>query len=315
MRKLKILFVAFLSVVLAIFPISLSVASTAPLSVPVATLPHIDIKDISRYIARVGGVPAVLLVVEKLFEGIDWVMDPENNRVIFTPEKPTSLCRVQHLDWTWLGNPNYVANQYCLAIRNPSNRHIFGEWEQYEHHKIARASCNEGYGGSAFVDCGNPTDTIFISYDQIAQEILNNALQGHEDSISFIQEAAKAAAAAEKQTPPASSPASPSTNPESPTTTPPQPVNPPSVDSSTAAPPQTDNGEDSSDPLLSKGGRQNIDNEYVRMIQYKENGDKDPCQFLKELKSQTRDAKEIGKINIALKRFNCDGKDRFDRGK
>lgn len=51
------------------------------------------------------------------------------------------------------------------------------------------------------------------------------------------------------------------------------------------------------------------------MIQYKENGDKDPCQFLKELKSQTRDVKEIGKINIALKRFNCDGKDRFDRGK
>lgn len=242
MRKLKILFVAFLSVVLAIFPISLSVATgTAPLSVPVATLPQVDIKDISKHIARAGSVPAVLLVVEKLFEGVDWVMDPENNRVIFTPEKPTSLCRVQYLDWTWLGDPNYVANQYCVAIRNPSNRHIFGEWEQYEHHKIARASCNEGYGGSAFVNCGNPTDEIFISFDQIAQEILNNALQGHLESIQFIQEAAKAAAAAaaaEKQTPPASSPASPSTNPESPTTTPAQPVIPPNTDDSTAAPPQ-----------------------------------------------------------------------------
>lgn len=78
---------------------------------------------------------------------------------------------------------------------------------------------------------------------------------------------------------------------------------------------ENDANENLPNPILSKGGKQNVDNEYVRMIQYKENGDKDPCQFLKELKSQTKDTQEIRKINIALKYYDCDGKDRFDKGK
>ena len=66
---------------------------------------------------------------------------------------------------------------------------------------------------------------------------------------------------------------------------------------------------------MSKGGTKNVDNEYVRMIQYKECGDEDPCKFLKKLYDSTKNNNERKKIKIALKRYNCDGKNRNDRKK
>ena len=64
---------------------------------------------------------------------------------------------------------------------------------------------------------------------------------------------------------------------------------------------------------LSKGGKQNIDNEYVRMVQNQQNGDKDPCEWLRDLRLQTKDKEKLKKIKIAEKRFNCDGRNRFDK--
>jgi RHS repeat-associated protein len=61
--------------------------------------------------------------------------------------------------------------------------------------------------------------------------------------------------------------------------------------------------------LMSKGGKQNIDNEYVRKVQM--NKLIDPCKFLKDLYDNERNKQEKLKIKQALKRFNCDGKNRF----
>jgi hypothetical protein len=60
---------------------------------------------------------------------------------------------------------------------------------------------------------------------------------------------------------------------------------------------------------MSKGGKQNIDNEYVRKVQM--NKLIDPCKFLKDLYDNERNKQEKLKIKQALKRFNCDGKNRF----
>ena len=60
---------------------------------------------------------------------------------------------------------------------------------------------------------------------------------------------------------------------------------------------------------MAKGGKKNIDNEYVRDIQ--NSGCKDPCAELRRLYGSERDAVERRKIKEAMKRFNCDGKDRF----
>jgi RHS repeat-associated protein len=65
------------------------------------------------------------------------------------------------------------------------------------------------------------------------------------------------------------------------------------------------------DPMeMAKGGKTNIDNEYVRDVQAK-GKDCDPCEYLRGLYRDERDSVERGKIKKAMKRFNCDGKDRF----
>ncbi len=60
---------------------------------------------------------------------------------------------------------------------------------------------------------------------------------------------------------------------------------------------------------MAKGGKQGIDNEYVRDVQ--NTNPSDPCEFLRKLYNNTTDKAERKKIKTALKRFNCDGKDRF----
>ena len=60
---------------------------------------------------------------------------------------------------------------------------------------------------------------------------------------------------------------------------------------------------------MAKGGKQNIDNEYVRDVQNQGIGD--PCEYLRQLYNDTCDKKERRKIKQAMKRYNCDGKDRF----
>jgi hypothetical protein len=62
---------------------------------------------------------------------------------------------------------------------------------------------------------------------------------------------------------------------------------------------------------MAKGGKQNIDNEYVRRVQNRECGEQDPCDWLRELYKRAKNSEEKRKIKAAMKRFNCDGKDRF----
>ena len=61
---------------------------------------------------------------------------------------------------------------------------------------------------------------------------------------------------------------------------------------------------------MAKGGKQNIDNEYVRKVQM--TIPVDPCFYLRELYNQTCDTQERKKIKQAMKRYNCDHKNRFE---
>ena len=65
--------------------------------------------------------------------------------------------------------------------------------------------------------------------------------------------------------------------------------------------------------LFSKKRNENIDNEYVRMVQNKQCGDESPCDWLRKLYRAEKNSVEREKIKKALKRFNCDGKNRGDK--
>ncbi len=70
------------------------------------------------------------------------------------------------------------------------------------------------------------------------------------------------------------------------------------------------------DPMeMAKGGKTNIDNEYVRDVQEKGKSCSDPCAYLKNLYANEKDTVERQKIYQAMKRYDCDGKNRFDKNK
>lgn len=84
MKTSKTLLTTLLSATLILAPIS---ASADTLTIPNPTsepiqLPKVDAKDLAKKIAKVGRTNAVAFAVDKLFEGIDWVMDPANNQAI-----------------------------------------------------------------------------------------------------------------------------------------------------------------------------------------------------------------------------------------
>lgn len=56
-------------------------------------------------------------------------------------------------------------------------------------------------------------------------------------------------------------------------------------------------------------GKQNIDNEYVEEV--KRNQPDDHCRYLRILYRATTDKAKRRKIKQAMKRYNCDGKDRY----
>lgn len=62
---------------------------------------------------------------------------------------------------------------------------------------------------------------------------------------------------------------------------------------------------------MAKGGKENIDNEYVRDVQAQGKDCNDPCKYLRKLYRDEKNSVERDKIKKAMKRFNCDGKDRF----
>jgi RHS repeat-associated protein len=61
---------------------------------------------------------------------------------------------------------------------------------------------------------------------------------------------------------------------------------------------------------MAKGGKQNIDNEYVRDVQA--NPPPDICAYLRELYKNEQNPIERQKIKQAMKRFNCDNRGRFE---
>lgn len=61
---------------------------------------------------------------------------------------------------------------------------------------------------------------------------------------------------------------------------------------------------------MDKGGKQNIDNKYVRDGQ-NNCRNQDPCKYLRDLYSKETNPKNRLKIKQAMKRYDCDGKGRF----
>ena len=126
---------------------------------------------------------AVGLAIEELFGLVDYVMDPENNRVKIT-KKNTGL-------WT-----DY-------------NREIVGDVAMAGRYEYAKFHGRGGGGGSivrdftasgyAYVECNNGYGQIWVykeekilTFDQLAAQIFKNAQAGQPEAVAAIGQVADA---------------------------------------------------------------------------------------------------------------------------
>lgn len=247
-----------------------------------------------------GGVAgaALTVAVNELLDGVDWVLDPANNQIrYYLPNDLSALPKVYVygcLDKIFHANtqaveicaladmekrfPGYfVSASAALTSSTQGYVKVFREDSTYNTYTLSYLP-NPNY---------NPTKEKTLPLDTASQKVIDNAQSGNTDAQVATVAAAQnilneAENDAEKAKPIVQQLENNSTD-----------LNPPA--------------------LLSKGRKQNIDNEYVRSVQNKENGDEDPCEWLKNLRNSEPDKAIKKKIKTAEKRFNCDGKNRFDK--
>lgn len=249
MKTPKTLLTTLLSATLILAPISASANTIATPTPNTINFPMPDVKDVAKKIAKVGRVNAVQFAVGRLFDGIDWVMDPANNRIIIK------------------GNMYCHQASECVKNEQEAEEHALNSSFIFvKHWKYPFLGCRI-QGTNLDIVCTFQKDGDIrrmyyirhgqktISYDKIAQEILNNALQGHLESIKFVQEVAEEKAREEGQ------PIVPPTNPPlNPPAIPPQPISPPNTDPTTA-PPQPIAG-NPTQPIIRKKSQAQCDKEW-----------------------------------------------------
>lgn len=258
-----------------------------------------------------GGVAGVALTVavNELLDGVDWVLDPANNSISYYTKqtgacdsnscsafpKLYSLYNTDPYDTfsnqnaacqtlrAWIGVSNgstftfsRIENNKCVMISD-----LYPDYRNWDRHYEIYIVQNPAYDPNA-----KPNEKT-LPLDTASQKVISNADAGNTDA-----QVATVAAAQNI-------------------------LNEAENDAEKAKPivQQLENNSTDLNPpvLLSKGRKQNIDNEYVRSVQNKENGDEDPCEWLKNLRNSEPDKAIKKKIKTAEKRFNCDGKNRFDK--
>ncbi|MDQ9818416.1 hypothetical protein RFY44_05915 [Acinetobacter bereziniae] len=255
-----------------------------------------------------GGVAGVALTVavNELLDGIDWVMDPANNQIRYKAPD-TGIYRWKNVNNGGLPTAGFVdassLTQACEMFKDSLNYIT-----TYDYVNTGQSLDNDKTSGTCFLVIYLKGTTSWVNnasikvayteiisesteknlpLDTVSQKVIDKAEAGNTDA----QEATVAAAQ--------------------------DILNEAENDAEKAKPivQQLENNSTDLNPpaLLSKGRKQNIDNEYVRSVQNKENGDEDPCEWLKNLRNSEPDKAIKKKIKTAEKRFNCDGKNRFDK--
>ncbi len=242
-----------------------------------------------------GGVAGVALTVavNELLDGIDWVMDPANNQIKYKISTGTFY----YLDH--LSGPDYnaLALTYCAQLYPGSTPHYVGPtgWSTSAKpvftNNMSSVACylngQQKVVTTIYLSGTVVTEEKNLPLDTASQKVIVNAQAGNTDAqVATVAAAQDILNEAEND-----------------------------AEKAKLIVQQLENNSTDLNPpaLLSKGRKQNIDNEYVRSVQNKENGDEDPCEWLKNLRNSEPDKAIKKKIKTAEKRFNCDGKNRFDK--
>ncbi|MDA3451971.1 hypothetical protein MKL33_15025 [Acinetobacter sp. AOR43_HL] len=140
------------------------------------------VSQVSKMIVRTGAVLAVDLAIKALIDGVEYVMDPANNRVKYNAPGEVG-------DWMVNGivYPDMTLDQACSAAR-PS----------YLHHN--GSTCNYGTKDPEVIQASwayalvssTTTEERYLPYDAVASQIIGDAA-GKEDAKAYVSSVADTA--------------------------------------------------------------------------------------------------------------------------
>ena len=135
-----------------------------------------NVGNLTKFIGRANFISAVLLAIKGLFDMVDYVMDPENNRVKFTIN--TGLWT--DYDRKIVGNVATVGRYEC------AKPHGWGGGggpivRDYTYAGFAYVKCNNGYGHIWMYK-----EEKALTFNQIAAQIFKNAQAGQPEAIAAI---------------------------------------------------------------------------------------------------------------------------------
>ena len=143
-----------------------------------------NVANITKFVGRTGLLAIVGLAIKGLVGLVNYVMDPENNRVKIT--KNTGLWTDYHKEI--VGNIATVGRYEC------AKPHGWGGGggpivRDYTYLGFAYVKCNNGYG---FIRMHQEEETL--TFDQLADQVFKNAQAGQPEAIAAIGEIADAQA-------------------------------------------------------------------------------------------------------------------------
>lgn len=166
---------------------------------------------VGKYLLRGGAAGALALAVPQILgDGVDWVLDPANNRIKYTvdgvvPDNcDTSLCTTNQYKYRIYSNQAYAPTEVAACNAIVPSGFTFLDVRNYNSSlKMCAFIDNKGNvrtgGGFAISKVPNenyipgsttPSETKYIPIDQVAAQVISNAEAGHAPS----QEAVKATA-------------------------------------------------------------------------------------------------------------------------
>lgn len=158
-----------------------------------------NVSQVSKILrAGLGGF-ALTYAVDELLDGIDWVMDPANNRIkYFKTTCPTNDCVGWYFGNTFLTavtDPESACNAFWSLRTDLHAKYLNGGPYVYTDISI-RCTWNDKYGwleGSNLVNyITNGKEESTLSLDVVSQEIINNAESGNADAQAVTLAAAQA---------------------------------------------------------------------------------------------------------------------------
>ncbi|WP_173911052.1 hypothetical protein [Acinetobacter sp. Marseille-Q1618] len=241
-------------------------------------------KDVGKVLVRGAGGFALSIAVDELLGAVDWVLDPANNQIKYYPPNAESDPTYQ---WVYDGVLYNSATAACRAFWNKTGfGWTFVSVDQPDREYPGCVGYNaeqnryDAYQPTQRVARIEPIEEKTLPLETVAAQVISNAESDDADA-----QAATTAAAQDI-------------------------LNEAEQDAAKAQPIVN---QLEANAKYSKGGKQNQANEYVRRVQNKENGDEDPCKWLKNLRNSETDPQIKLKIKKAEKHYNCDGKNRFDK--